>query len=69
MESNNSNKKDGFIKDDQLYYFEKNKIDYHVFGKINDDLLDNLLQLIFLLDKEGKLKHIITNIEDNSTVV
>ena len=61
--SNNSNKKDGFIKADQMYYFDKSKIDYYIFGHIDYELLDELLRLILLLDRERKLKYITTNIE------
>ena len=62
--SNNANDKDGFIKVDQLYYFDKSKIDYYIFGKIIPEFLNELSQLLLMLTKEGKVKKVKTNIED-----
>ncbi len=64
VNSENTNGREGFIKADQLYYFDKCKIDYYVFGYLNKDLLDDLLQLILLLSEEGKLKYVTSNLED-----
>ena len=58
------NNKTGFIKADQLYYFDKKKIDYYSLGRLNSDLLDELLKLIIILDKEDKLKVVVTNLND-----
>ena len=57
------NNRTGYIKADQLYYFDKNKVEYYVFGHLNPDLLDELLQLILVLNDEGKLKIVTTNLE------
>ena len=37
------NNKDGFIKADQLYYFNKDSIDYDIIGKLNYKYQCNLL--------------------------
>lgn len=57
------NKRSGFIKADQLIYFDKKKIDYYVLGRISDDLLDELLMLLVILNDKRKLKSNIHNIE------
>lgn len=56
------NKKSGFIKADQLFYFDKSQIEYYVLGKISEDLLDELLMVIVSLNKKGKLKSNYANI-------
>ncbi len=58
------NSKQGYIKADQLYYFNKNIIKYKKIAHIDDELLDDLIQLIFVLDKKDKLKNISTNLCD-----
>lgn len=58
----NINNKEGFIKADQLYYFNKNKIQYKVLAHIDPELLDELVQLILKLKEKGLLQPIITNI-------
>ena len=60
-----SNDKTGYIKVDQLYYFNKEQIQYYIFGHINPELLNELLQLILVLNEEGKLKVITTNLTGN----
>ncbi len=61
------NKKSGFIKADQLFYFDKKRIEYYVLGKISEDLLDELLMVIVSLNEKGKLKsnyaNIVTDVE------
>lgn len=57
------NSKEGYIKADQLYYFDKKKIKYHVIAHIDENLLDELVKLILLLHEEGNLKMITTNIQ------
>ena len=64
IEGKGLNKNSGFIKMDQLYYFDKSLIDYYVLGHIDLELLDELLQLILTLSNEGKLKYITTNLKD-----
>ncbi len=60
--SNSKNSKSGFIKADQLNYFDKSKIKYYVLGHISEDLLDELMILIMALDKKGKLVNNLNNI-------
>lgn len=67
--SKRANNKSGFIKADQLYYFDKNTINYYVLGRLNEDLLDELLKLILVLNEEGKIKLVTTNIEKKLTTV
>lgn len=51
----NGNKRDGFIKANQLYYFERNSIDYFKIGKLNEDTLNKLLELVELNEQNGDL--------------
>lgn len=60
--SDSKNTKNGFIKADQLNYFDKSKIKYYVLGHISEDLLDELMILIMALDKKGKLINNLNNI-------
>ena len=64
ISSEKANDKTGYIKSDQLYYFNKEKIKYYVLGQLNPDLLDELLQLILVLNNEGKLKLVTTNLAE-----
>lgn len=57
------NNKTGYIKADQLYYFNKKEIEYYLIGKIDSDLLDELLELILELNNDDKLKIVITNLK------
>lgn len=50
-----SMKKDSYIKADKLFYFNKDKLKYYVFGRISDDLLEELFELIIELREENKL--------------
>ena len=68
VNGNKLNDNSGFIKMDQLYYFDKSLIDYYVIGHIDLELLDELLHLILELSKEGKLKYITTNLDESSIV-
>jgi len=43
------NDKDGYIKAEQFYYFKLDKIDYTVIGKLNPDILADLLEFITTL--------------------
>lgn len=42
----NNDKKDGYIKTDQLYYFKKEKINYIVIGRIKDEIFNLILDFI-----------------------
>lgn len=44
--TNPDNGKDGFLKADQLYYFNKSKLDYEVIGYIREDLLERIISYI-----------------------
>lgn len=68
IQSNTKNGKDGYIKADQLYYFDKSKIDYYVFASISGDLLDDLIKLIIELSVEDKLKKNTRNLEEEPVV-
>lgn len=61
--NNNLNEKNGFIKADQLYYFNKANIDYHIIGKLNDRAMKKLFQLLIMLDNEDRIKYITTNLK------
>lgn len=55
-------KKPSYIKADKLFYFNKNKLDYFVFARISDDLLDELMKLILHLSEEDKLTIVTENL-------
>ena len=57
------NNKSGYIKADQLYYFNKSLIEYKVMAHMEAELLDELVQLILVLNEKGLLKNVITNLE------
>lgn len=40
------NEKDGYIKADQMYYFNKSEIDYKVIGSVSSDVFNLLLEFI-----------------------
>lgn len=42
----NGNRKDGYIKADQFYYFNKNKTNYRVIGQIDKDVFELLIEFI-----------------------
>lgn len=44
--TNPDNGKDGFVKADQLYLFNKDKIDYVTIGTVMSDVMDSLLKFI-----------------------
>ena len=56
----NLHQKDGFIKADQLYYF--NEKDYEVIAHVDDYILNKLLLRIVELEHNKKIKIITTNI-------
>ena len=62
------NNKEGYIKSDQLYYFDKKKIEYKVIAHMEAELLDKLVQLILQLKEENLLNPIYTNIDDKSKI-
>lgn len=42
----NGNEKDGYIKAEQFYYFEKEKIDFIVIGSMNEEAFNLLIKFI-----------------------
>lgn len=64
--SSYKNSREGYIKADQLHYFDKNNLDYYVFGSISSDLLDELVQLIIELEVEDKLKQNTQNLSETA---
>ena len=60
--SKQKNTKKGYIKADQLFYFDKSKLDYYVFASVTPELLDELIRIIIELRYENKLKMNIKNI-------
>ena len=57
------NSKSGYIKADQLYYFNKSLIEYKVIAHMEAELLDELVQLILVLNEKGLLKNVTENLE------
>lgn len=62
------NEKEGYLKADQLYYFDKSLIDYKVIARIDDELLDNLVELILFLHKKNKIKQIFVNLDSEEKI-
>lgn len=54
------NEEDGFIKAEQFYYFNKEKIKFRVIGAMNEDAFGELIQFIENLDIE--IKQIVDNL-------
>lgn len=48
-------KKDGFIKANQIHYFQKDKLDYIVVGSVTPELFNELMKLIEELFEEEKI--------------
>ena len=57
------NEKEGYIKANQLYYFNKKKIKYKVFAHMEPELLDELVQLILELNNKNMLEPIYANLK------
>lgn len=53
--TNPDNGKAGYIKADQLYYFNKEKIDYVVIGSMKPEIFNLLIEFIEGLDIEFKM--------------
>lgn len=54
------NSKSGFIKADQFYYFEKDKISYRVIGRMEPDAFDELIE--FINNADYDIIHITDNL-------
>ena len=48
-------KKDGFIKANQIHYFQKDKLDYIVVGSVTPELFAELMKLIEELFKDEEI--------------
>ncbi|MFR0074246.1 MAG: hypothetical protein ACLRVD_07755 [Blautia caecimuris] len=59
-ETNPHNNKDGYVKTDQLYYFNKNKISYTVIGFMKPEIFNMVLE--FIEDSDFELSAIIDNL-------
>lgn len=55
------NKKDGYIKAEQFYYFDKNKIDYILIGSMDEDAFNALID--FINNLKVDISHIIDNLQ------
>lgn len=62
------NEKEGYLKADQLYYFDKSLIDYKVIARIDDESLDSLAELILFLHKKNKIKQIFVNLDSEEKI-
>lgn len=62
ISENSKNSKRGFIKADQLIYFDKSNIDYYVLGRVSDELLGELMLLLVKLADKNKIINNINNI-------
>lgn len=59
-----ANDKDGYIKAEQFYYFDKSKIDFSVIGEINQKTYDLLIDFIESFAEQGiTIDRIIDNLE------
>lgn len=66
IDNEKNNGKTGYIKADQLYYFDKNNIDYYIFAHVDDYLLDELIRIIIELRYENKIKMNTKNLNNGS---
>lgn len=57
------NKKNGYLKIDKLYYFDKEKTDYKVIAHVDLKLLNKIYKYLLTLSIKGRLKLVDTNLE------
>ena len=57
------NNKNGYVKANQLTYFDKSKINYYILGHITDELKEELILLIIALNQKNKLVNNINNLQ------
>lgn len=58
-----ANEKDGYIKAEQFYYFDKSKMDYSVIGSLTDDTWNTLVDFIEALPGRGvEIHRVIDNL-------
>ena len=58
--TNPHNNKDGYIKTDQLYYFNKSKISYMTIGSMDMDIFNLMME--FLENSDFDLEEILSNL-------
>ena len=46
----NGNNKEGYVKTEQFYYFQKENLEYKIIGRINEDVFNRLIKYISELD-------------------
>ncbi len=56
------NNKEGFIRADELFYFNKKKIEYQTIGQIDINLLDKLVKIIIILDRKKQIYKVTNNL-------
>ena len=56
----NATKKDGYIKAEQFYYFDKSKTDFIVIGNMVEEVFNRLIDFIESLDIE--IEHVVDNL-------
>ena len=56
----NGNTKDGFIKAEQFYYFNKEKIDYITIGSMKEEVFKILID--FINESDIEIQHVIDNL-------
>lgn len=57
----NGNHKDGYIKAEQFYYFDKDKINYAVIGNVTIEFFNTLVE--YISELEIPIEHIIDNLD------
>ena len=57
---NNGNNRNGYIKADQFYYFDKNKLKYKVIGTMNEAAYGELVD--FIMTSDFKIENVLDNL-------
>ena len=63
INGNSINTKDGYIKIDKLYYFDKDKTNYKVIAHIDIRLLSKIYKYMLGLSIKGRLKFVDSNVK------
>lgn len=64
--TNPDNGKDGFVKADQFYYFEKEKIEFKLIGRLEPDIFELLIE--FIQDGTFQITDIIDNLSTPQSI-
>lgn len=59
---NDGVEKHSFVKLDVIHYFDKNKIEYRVVGKMPDETFNKIIQTLEILDSRGAVKENLNNL-------